>query len=676
MIKDVKNQIDTLRKTIEYHNHLYFNLEQPEIDDEVYDQLIIELKELEEKHPEYKTMDSPTQKVGAPTTNTFEQVKHKIPMLSLSKLHTEQDASKWIDEKIKEEVSELFVELKMDGLAVDLEYVNGKLVQGATRGDGTIGDNVTATALAIPSIPNEISSNISGPLNGSIRGEVYLPKSKLAEINELRKLQGLKQYENVRNAASGLLKRKEVTQDTSFLSFRAYGLETLERGDIESYTDAMNYLVDLGVPVMAELGSVIIRNMKDAKQELQKFYRLVMEKRESYDFEIDGLVIKANKKEDQKRLGSKRSVPNWATSYKFPAIRKITTLLGVKWTMGNKGNITPNAIIEPVVIGGTTVVGPTLHNIDEIKRLGVMIGDKVVVSRRGDVIPKVEKAMVELRTGNETPIDIPSKCPSCGAPTIMGTYLKCSAGVSCNFMDFARIQNFVIAVEIDGFGPKVIEKVLQNKFAEKLTDIFDLTVEQLSTIERMGKRSATKLVENIQKAKDAPYEKVLTGLTIPNVGISTAEDIIERFESIQGLIDFIKESNESIMPIETRIYYELVKINGIGEKVGDTIARWLVDDSNINLLQELVNRGVGKSNVTQASSNKLEGYVFATSGKVSTPRKQLESLIVDNGGEFMSIKKGITHFIAGEGAKAPKIEKAESFGAKIISEADFLDLIK
>lgn len=676
MPNEIKQKIENLRESITYHNNRYFNLEDPEIDDEVYDQLRAELEELEEKYPEFKSADSPTQKVGAPTTNTFNPVKHKIPMLSLSKQLNKQDVSKWISNQIKEGVKELFVELKMDGLAIDLEYDNGDLIQGATRGDGKVGDDVTATVLAIPSIPNKIVSDIHGPFTGSIRGEVYLAKSKLSEINEIRKSQGLKPFENVRNAASGLLKRKEVSKENTYLDFRSYGLEDLERDDVDSYLESMNIAFDLGVPVMAKLGSILITDMSKAEEELDKFYKETLERRESLDFDIDGIVIKANKVKDQERLGSKSTVPNWATSYKFPPIKKVTTLLGVNWTMGNKGNITPNAIIEPVSIGGTTVVGPTLHNVDELKRLGIMIGDKIVVSRRGDVIPKVEKALTEFRTGNETQIEIPSECPSCGSPTIVGTYLRCSAGTSCNFMSFARIQNFVIAVEIDKFGPKIIEKVLENKFVEKLTDIYDLTVEQLSTIERMGKRSATKLVENIQKSKDAPYERIITGLTIPNVGVSTAKDIIDKFGSLEGLIEFRKEADTHVAPPETYMSWELAKIDGIGETVGDNIAQWLLNEDNISLIQELIERGVGKANVVQTSSNKLEGLVFATSGKVSTPRKQLESMIVENGGEFISLKKGITHFISGEGAKAAKIEKAESLGAKVISESEFLSLLQ
>lgn len=671
-MENVKHRIQQLRELVDYHNNKYFIEDNPEISDEIYDQLLVELRKLEEEHPEHVQVNSPTQTVGAySSTNTFAPVQHKIPMLSLGKVHSLEEFEDWLEKKVAEGVDEFFAELKMDGLAIDLEYQNGNLVVGATRGNGKIGDNVTATVNAIEDIPKTINSNISGPLNGHVRGEIYLKKSKLELMNTVRVLENKSKFANVRNAAAGLLRRKEVAEENVYLSFAAYGLEIQDRNDIDSYSTSLNTLVDLGVPTVSELGSnafIRVFNIEEAKVQFAEFFKYIESIRDKLDFEIDGIVIKANKFEDQKRLGFKSNAPEWATAYKFTAQSKTTKFHGIEWTMGNKGNITPNAIIDPVEIGGTTVVGPTLHNIEELKRLDIMIGDTVIVSRRGDVIPKVEGVLPELRTGNETPIEIPSECPSCGSKTeIIGAFLRCTAGTNCDYMAFAKIQNFVQALEIDGFGPKVIEKILEHGFAKELIDIFDLTVDQLSGIERMGKRSATKLINNIQAAKDVPYEKILMGMTIPGVGSSTSEDLVEKYGEPINLLNLLSISHQAAIS-------ELSTIDGIAEKSATKILNWLED--NQDTLRKLSEKCIGKMEEVVVSSSKLEGMVFATSGKVSTPRKQLEAMIVDNGGEFTSIKKGITHFIAGEGAKDAKIQKAESLGAKVIDENTFLEMIK
>lgn len=672
-MENIRVKIEQLRNLIELHNVNYFVNDNPTISDEEYDQLLSSLKDLEEKYPHYKDQNSPTQTIGAySSTNTFEVVKHKHKMLSLSKVHSQVEFNNWLDKKVKEGVLEFFAELKMDGLAMNLEYIAGQLKVGATRGNGLIGDNVTATTYVIPDIPKSINSNISGPLNGHIRGEVYLKKSKLKEINEIRIAEGKKKFENVRNAAAGLLRRKEVTKENSFLSFGAYGLDIEGRDDIKSYSDSMSMLVDLGVPVVASLGSnVLIRvnNIEDAKAQFNEYFNYIQSIRDDLDYEIDGIVIKANKISDQEKLGSKSNSPEWATSYKFPAQNKVTKLLAIEWTMGNKGNITPNARIEPVEIGGTTVRNVTLHNLEELKRLDLMIGDTIVVSRRGDVIPKVERVVKELRTGQETKIVIPQECPSCSSPTIeKGAYLRCSSGTKCDYMKFAKIQNFVQSLEIDGFGPKIIEKILEHGFANDLADIFDLKVEQLSTIERMGIRSATKLVNNIQAAKNTSYDKILMGLTIPNVGSETAKLIVDEVGSLQGFIDLHLLENMGVASLSS--------LPGIGDIVSANIMIWVNEEENRNLISKLIERNVGKApEVKVSSSNRLEGKSFCFTGKLSESRGYYEELVKENGGELSAVKKGLTYLVAGDKAGS-KLKKAEQFGIEVIDEETFMEMIK
>lgn len=663
-MENIKQRIERLRELINYHNEKYFIEDNPEISDETYDQLLVELKQLEDTYPQYQTFKSPTQTVGAYAQNTFNPVQHKIPMLSLGKVHNLGEFDDWMDKKIEEMINEYFAELKMDGLAIDLEYEDSDLIVGATRGNGRVGDDVTATVNAIKDIPKRIEG-----FTGHVRGEIYLKKSMLESINTARVLEGKNKFANVRNAAAGLLRRKEVTEENASLSFAAYGL-VIEGEELKSYSDTTLKLEEMGIPTVASLASTYINvnnNTETTKMAFSEFFKYVESIRDKLDYEIDGIVIKANKIEDQKRLGSKSNAPEWAVAYKFPAQSKTTKLLDVEWTMGNKGNITPNARIEPVEIGGTTVRNVTLHNLEELKRLELMIGDTIIVSRRGDVIPKVEGIVKDLRTGEEEQIVPPHECPSCSSPTLeKGAYLRCSAGTSCEYMTFARIQNFVQALEIDGFGPKVIEKILEHGFAKELVDIFDLTVEQLSEIERMGKRSATKLINNIQAAKEVPYERILMGMTIPGVGSSTSEDLVAKYGEPVNLLNLL------LMEYHIAVS-ELSSIEGIAEKSADKILTWLRE--NQDTLVKLSEKGIGKMEEIVTSSNKLEGMVFATSGKVSTPRKQLEAMIVDNGGQFTSIKKGITHFIAGDGAKEAKITKAESLGAKVIDEATFIEMV-
>lgn len=670
MSQEIKQRIEKLKELIHYHNKKYFIDNEPEISDEEFDQLMIELIKLENQYPEYKTPDSPTQMVGSSyKTNTFEPVVHKVPMLSLEKVHDLDEFKKWSYSKVKEEVFEFFIELKLDGLAVDLEYKNGKLVRGATRGDGQIGEDVTATIFAIKSIPKEIIHEIYGPFTGHIRGEVYLKKSNLNKINEIRKSKGLKLFSNVRNTAAGLLRRKEVASENYYLDFAAYGIETnLSNFKLDKYSSTMELLKELKVPTVFELSSIIINvnNYNDSIKQFEQFLNKINNLRNELDFDIDGLVIKANKFEDQSRLGEKVDSPNWAVAYKFPSQSKMTKVLSIEFTMGNKGNITPNARIEPVEIMGTVIRNVTLHNIEELKRLDLKINDTVIVSKRGDVIPKIEKVVKELRTGNEIDIEIPSKCPSCFSPTIIqGAYLRCSAGDNCTYMTFAKIENFVKALEIEEFGPKIIEKLIDAGYVKNIIDIYNLTIEQLMNIERMGERSATKLYNNIQKSKNAPYYKVLMGLTIPKVGPQTAKLLINKYGDLKNLLDAKMKNNLS----------ELTQIEGIGSIVSQCISEWFDKKENIDTILNLIDYGIGKAEEVNTNSGVLKGKSFCFTGKLTKSRSYYENLVKENGGVLSSVKKGLDYLVVGEKAGS-KLEKAKKLNVNIINESEFMKLLE
>ncbi|MDF2533881.1 MAG: hypothetical protein K0R18_38 [Bacillales bacterium] len=677
MSKAIKLKMDKLVDTIQLHNHKYFVENNPELPDLVFDQLVKQLQYLEEKYPEYANGQSPTKFVGERSDiNTFEQVKHKRPMLSLSKAMNMDELKEFLYKLIASGVRDFTLEPKIDGLALSLYYETGTLVRAVTRGDGTTGDDVTKTALCINDIPKKLSFSFTG----EVRGEAYLKKSVLETFNKTRELLGLKKYKNVRNTASGLMKRKEVTEENYILSFFAYSIFDDKR-EFFTYEESIMSLKDMGFPTtlftrdnvkhllishaitINDFSNMQLENMYEIDAALEKIVNDWTEIRDELDYDIDGLVLKVNDTNEQQTLGMDDHSPNWATAYKFPATEKVTTLLGVEWTMGNKGNITPCAIIEPVEIGGTDVVGPTLHNVDELKKLGVMIGDQIVVSRRGDVIPKVERALPELRTGDETPIEIPTHCPACGAPTVVkSAFMECSAGFNCSYMEFARVQNFVHSVEIDELGQVLIEKMLEAEIIEDFADLYDVKSEQIETLERMGKRSAEKAVKNIQATRSVDLHKVIAGLTIDGVGSSTAKDLANKF---QGWEAFLYATEE-----------QLRSIDGIGPIVAKNIVEWCQNPVNQNLIGKLIDREIGKYEVFVPSSGKLNGKVFATSGTLTIGRKELEKTILDNGGEFTSIKKGVTHFIAGEGCVEAKKDKAAKLGAKVISGQDFFEMVK
>lgn len=658
-------KIIKLRELINEQNDLYFQKETDnEITDPLFEQLLAELTLLENQYPEYDDINSPTHIVGGKHENSFSSVEHKIPMLSLGKVMSWTEFEAWFRDMVLNKKVKFFVfELKFDGLAVSLLYDNGKLVRGATRGDGKIGDDITATILTIPNIPKTIDNkNLL-----EIRGEVVLLKNGLDVIN---KTMG-KNYKNVRNAASGILRTKNPSKEVGqYLRFSPYLFDS-DEVKFDSYSESMSEIKKLGFifeqNTLPELKFNIddYNNVDDALKYIKEnYFNYIEQLRCTLDFDIDGIVIKSNLCIDQQRLGSKTNVPNWAIAYKFEAQEKITILEDVEWLLGGKGNITPRSKITPVEIGGTTVTKPTLHNIEELKRLDIKIGDHIVVSRRGDVIPKIERVIKELRTGNEKDINIPTICPECGGPiTQNGIFIRCD-NVECSGRQSFRIQNYINAVEIEDFGPKVVDRLIEAGKIEVLTDIYNLKVDDIAGLERMGEKSATKIINNIEKSKNTSLSKIISGLTIKNVGITAGKDLEKKYKTLDAF------SKAKIN--------ELIEIEGMGEIIASNIIQWLNNESNIETIDNLLKLGIGQN--IKIEENKLSSRLlnknFGFTGELSISRKKMEKIITDNCGIVFGIKKGIDYLVVGEGAKDEKIEKAKKLNAKIITEDEFMNLIK
>lgn len=658
---DIQTQMEKLYTEIEKHIRLYYVENNPEISDAEFDSLIAELEELERLHPEFKHENSPTERVnGTADENTFIKVTHEVPMLSLAKSMNIDEVNAWLAGK--GEVDEFSLEPKLDGLACKLVYKKGVLVQAATRGDGIIGEDITATAMLIPNIPKTLEKNY----DMEVRGEVFLPKSGLDAVNKV--IVRPTPYKNVRNAASGILRSKTpVKEICQNLKFGAYMLVHFHMYGTPSHTEAMDFIQDLGFTTTNHLDENFclyrVSNGATAKQMINDYFEQIAGIRDSLDFEIDGMVIKANSYSAQRKLGSKSYVPNWATAYKFPAMEAITVVEDVEWLLGNKGNITPRAKVKPIKIGGVTVTYITLHNIDEMAKLGVMIGDHVVIERRGDVIPKIVRVLKDMRTGTEKTISIVHVCPVCGNEISWNGIFPCCNNTECGGRQVFRIENFVKALEIDNFGITAIEKAVEAGKISDVADIYDLKVEDLADLERMGKRSAQKIVTNIEKSKFAPLARVITGLTIKGIGDNSGKILAKRY----GTLDNFMAAK----------YEELVELQDMGDISATNIVNWLADANNQTVLIKLIAREIGMVQEEEKTTDgKLTGLTFAFTGSLSIGRKEFIKLIEDNGGIESSIKKGLHYLILGDGGKEAKAEKARKYGAEVINEQQFNEMIK
>lgn len=654
---EAEDKIAELRNLLNRYGYEYYVLDQPSVPDSEYDLRLRELVELEEMYPDMITPDSPTQRVGGKPLEGFEKVEHRVPMLSLGNAFNEQDLRDWArraQEGAEGKVT-FVCELKIDGLAVNLYYNEGRFVQGSTRGDGTVGEDITSNLRTIRSLP--LSVNETGAIEA--RGEAYMPHKSFLALNEAKLARGEEPFANPRNAAAGSLRQLDpkIAAERNLDVF-LYGVGIWEGKELASHSERLEYLQELGLKTNPEWRKY------ETIEEVIEFVNYWTENRPNLDYEIDGIVIKVDNLDQQEELGFTAKSPRWAIAYKFPAEEAVTVLRDIELSVGRTGVITPTAILDPVKVAGTTVQRASLHNADIIRELGVKIGDAVVIKKAGDIIPKVVRVLEEKRTGDEQEFVMPTECPACGAELV---HLEEEVALRCiNPNCPAQLKEGLIhfvsrdAMNIDGLGEKVIEQLFREQLIQYISDIYRLNKEELLQLERMGEKSATNLVNAIEASKQNSLEKLIFGLGIRFIGSKAARTLAAHFESMDKLAK--------------ATYDELIDIDEIGEKMADSTVKYFAEDKVISLIQDLANLGVnmtykGLKAAEQKTDTLLSGKTVVLTGKMETfTRSEAKSLIESLGGNVTgSVSKKTDLVIAGEDAGS-KYEKAEKLGIEIWDE--------
>lgn len=668
--RQAKEEIEKLRNEINHNDYLYYVLAQPEIEDYQYDLLMRHLKELEEKYPEFISADSPTQRVSGEPTKIFPVVHHRKSMMSLSNTYNEQeirDFDRRVKSLLKEnEAYEYVCELKIDGLAISILYEDGKLLRAATRGDGEQGDEVTANVKTIRSIPLKIKIDNSFLRNIEVRGEIFFQRSDLIPLNEERIESGEIPFANPRNAAAGSIKLQNPQMVARRpLKIFCYSLEPLESNHpIKLHYQGMKVLQELHFPVnpyyrlCANIDKVI------------NYWKEWQEKRNSLPYEIDGIVAKVNSIEQQEQLGSTAKSPRWAIAFKFKTTQAETELKDIIWQVGRTGVVTPVAILKPVKLLGTTVSRATLHNVEELQRLDVRIGDFIILEKGGDVIPKVVKVVQDKRSKNLPRYRPPDKCPICKS-TLVKHYdevaLRCE-NVACPEQVARRIEHFASrrAMDIEGLGDKIIDLLLNNNLIKDYGDLYTLEHKVIAELDRMGEKSAENILKAINNSKNQPLDRVIFALGIPFVGEGAARLLAHQFHSID---EFIQANEE-----------ELISIGGIGEKTARSIKQFFKNKENLDILEKLRKAGLRfteKEAHILKSNPKIAEKSFVFTGKLdSLSREEAAELVRIQGGKWVSsVSKNTDYVVVGKDP-GTKYQKARQLGIKTLSETEFLELLK
>jgi DNA ligase (NAD+) len=658
-----EQKITEVRSLLNQYGYEYYVLDQPSVPDAEYDRLMQELLELEEKFPELKTPDSPSVRVGGAVLDVFEKVEHRTPMLSLGNAFNEQDL-KDFDRRIRQAVGDDFsyvCELKIDGLAVSLRYEDGLFIQGATRGDGTIGEDITANLKTIQSIPLRLRENVSL----EVRGEAYMPKRSFEALNEKRAERSEELFANPRNAAAGSLRQLDPKIAASRkLDVFLYGIGNVGETGVVSHSEGLDFLDHLGFKTNKE------RRKCATIDEVIEYVNSWVEKRPHLPYEIDGIVIKVDSLEQQAELGTTAKSPRWAIAYKFPAEEVVTTLLDIELSIGRTGVVTPTAILAPVKVAGTTVQRASLHNEDLIREKDIKIGDQVVVKKAGDIIPEVVNVLADQRTGNEVDFHMPTHCPECesdlvrleGEVALRCINPKCPAQIREGLIHFVSRN----AMNIDGLGEKVISQLFAEKLISDVADIYKLTQEQLLALERMGEKSVSNLLKAIETSKGNSLEKLLFGLGIRHVGAKAAKTLAQVFGSMNKLADASKE--------------ELIAINEIGDKMADSIVAYFDQEEAKELMEELAAVGVnleykGTKPVSAEESDSIfAGKTVVLTGKLEQlSRNEAKEKIEALGGNVAGSVSKKTHLvIAGEDAGS-KLTKAQELGIEVWDEEKLVE---
>lgn len=658
-----QKRIEELINLINYHNEKYYNQDSPEIEDFEYDNLMKELIKLEEENPELKRNDSPSNRVGGKPLDKFEQVVHKIPMLSLSNAYSWEDL-KDFDSRVREAVGsdiEYVVEFKIDGLSVGLNYNNGIFESGATRGNGIVGENITKNLMTIKNIPLNIDEK--GEL--TVRGEVYISKKDFEEINKIQEEQDQPLYANPRNLAAGSLRQLDSKLTAKRpLDIFIFNLEDINSKQFKTHSESLEYLKQLGFHVSPEFK--VFKTM----DEIIEYIKYWTEHREDLGFGIDGMVIKVNNLAQREQMGYTAKSPRWAIAYKFPAERKETKLLDIVVEVGRTGTITPTAVLEPIRLAGTTVSRATLHNEDYINEKDIKINDTVLVQKAGDIIPQVVEVIKEKRTGEEIEFKMPEECPVCGEPTVR---LEGEAAVKCiNISCPAQIRRGIIhfasreAMDIDGLGESIITLLLKQDLIKDISDLYYLKKEQISVLERMGDKSATNLINAINKSKENDLWRFINGLGIKLIGTKAAKVLASEFKDLDKLMNATEQ--------------ELINLEEFGQTMADSVVEFFKEEKNISVIEKLKEAGVNTKLIESDDADIpkiFEKMKIVLTGTLPTlKRNDAKEMIEKRGGKATSsVSKSTSFVLAGEEAGS-KLTKANDLGIKVIDEEKFLQLIE
>lgn len=665
---DISIELEQLRSEINHHNYRYHSIDEPEISDAEYDGLMQRLKNIEAEHPELITPDSPTQRVGSTPLSAFVTVVHEMPMLSLDNAFNDDDLiafNKRVQDRLKsKDEIEFACEVKLDGIAVSLMYRDGVLVRGATRGDGTNGEDITQNVRTIQSIPLRlIGKNFPKVLE--VRGEIYMPKAGFEKFNEKALAAGEKLFINPRNAAAGSLRQLDSRLTASRpLEMCAYSVGLVEGGDLPPrHTDILKALQTWGFLINRELQTA--KNIQGCID----YYRHIQEKRNALAYDIDGIVFKVNARKLQEELGFISRAPRWAIAYKFPAQEETTVLQDVEFQVGRTGAVTPVARLKPVFVGGVTVSNATLHNRDEINRLGIKIGDTVVVRRAGDVIPQIVAVVESKRPSDAKDIDFPTTCPVCGSPveTVPGEAVaRCDGGLICAAQRKEAIKHFVSrkAMNVEGLGDKLVEQLVDLKMVNNLADIYSLTREQLANLERMGEKSADNILAALEHSKKTTLAKFIYALGIREVGESTARNFAKHF----GTFEAFAAADE----------LNLQQVNDVGPVVAHFAFEFFQQENNRAAVEQLKAAGIHwPDEIATAVDAPLLGLTYVLTGSLEIfNRDDAKAHLLALGAKVSgSVSAKTDYVVAGPGAGS-KLQKAEELGIPVLTEEDLTVLLK
>lgn len=663
-ITQAKKRVKELREIIAYNNKKYYDDDAPVISDFEYDMLNNELKNLEKQFPELITKESNTQKVGGTVKKGFKEVTHEVPLLSLQDVFSFEEVYEF-DKRIKKQAEEFgktttyVVETKIDGLSASLKYVDGKFVQGATRGNGQVGEDVTNNLATVKTIPKELNEKI----NITVRGEVFIGKKEFEKMNEEIGYEDGNLFANARNAAAGSLRQLDssVTEKRP-LDIYIFNVQKIEGKEFNSHFEELEYLEKIGFNV-----NPVRIPCKDIDEVIEAIKK-IGETRESLSFGIDGAVVKVDNLSLREDLGETSKTPRWAVAYKYPPERKETVLKDIICQVGRTGAITPMAILEPVSVAGSTISKTTLHNEDFIKEKDLKIGDTVVIQKAGDVIPEIVEVKKEKRTGNEKEFIMPKVCPVCGAPTVREegeAAIRCT-GIECPAKLVRNIIHFVSkeGMDIDGLGENLVEQFIEKGLIENIADIYTLTFEDIASLKKNGTKFAENLINAINDSKNRPFYKLITALGIRHIGAKSAKTIAKHFKNIENLINAEVE--------------EIAGLEDVGQIMAVSIYEFFKGDQTIDLINKLRNAGVNMEDEEQTQTDlKFEGLTFVLTGSLDNyTREEAGEIIEKLGGKVSSsVSKKTSYVLAGEDAGS-KLTKAQNLGVTIITEKEFEEMIK